>query len=103
MAGLAIFMAGHYLAEDQHTPYAISNTGASQSADNVETVAYTAKDGKRTRGTCVIFVGKVTVFSCVPSTTPKGSKVARIWEDGSAKYANGSVFDGDAGTFRGAK
>lgn len=99
LSGMLLFFAGQYVA-GSHTPYAVTGQGQSQAADNVETVAYTAKDGKRVSGKCVIFVGKVTVFSCVPTSTPKGSKLARIWEDGSAKYANGSVFDGDSGRFR---
>ena len=92
IAGLTLFAAGHYVADDQHTPYAITGEGMSQVVDNVETVAYTAKDGKRVTGKCVIFVGKVTAFACVPTTTPKGSKAKIIFEDGSAVYANGSVF-----------
>jgi len=63
-------------------------------------IAQSAEAGSTFAGQCRTFHGKVTVYSCAPSVSPSGGRLARIFEDGSATYTDGSVLDAEKGTFR---
>lgn len=53
-------------------------------------------------GVCRTFVGTVTVTQCVPLSSPDGAVlVGQVEEDGSARYADGLVFDAEDKHFRG--
>ena len=56
--------------------------------------------GAITNGVCETFVGGRTIVVCVPHQSPSGAWLTKLWEDGSAAYADGSVFDPEDLNFR---
>lgn len=71
--------------------------GVSESSEIVN-VASSKTTSKRVKAVCRDFGG---VFACAPRNTPKGSVIVKLYEDGSAKYANGSKYSSETGKFRG--
>jgi len=64
------------------------------------TTTTAAAEDRQTAGTCKTFVGRVTVHACVPTYSPNGGHVVRVFEDSSATYTDGWVMDGDTAVFR---
>jgi hypothetical protein len=54
------------------------------------------KQGDEVPGTCRVYVGKITVYSCAPVSTPAGGIIqGKVAEDSSARYDDGSFFDAE--------
>lgn len=51
-------------------------------------------------GACRTFHGAITITQCVPLQSPSGAPVETVWEDGSAEYADGAVYDPEDLAFR---
>src|SRR5690606_1687846 len=51
-------------------------------------------------GVCRTFHGAITITQCVPLQSPAGAPVETVWEDGSAEYADGAVYDPEDLAFR---
>ena len=96
VAAIAVYMLGYVnglSAEDTK-----NDTVATETVSTEIELAAAGSDGrKRVAGVCGRF-GKV--FACVPTKSPKGSRLKVVSEDGSARYADGSVFDAEDNVFR---
>lgn len=73
---------------------------AEAASADTEGVEISKVSSSSVRGTCHSFSGQHTIYVCVPSKTPKGSPMTRLYEDGSARYKNGSTYDGDDLVFK---
>lgn len=75
----------------------VAGTSTGQTIENVASSKSTGSKGQKVGSVCRKFGSS---YTCVPTSTPKGSTVTKLYEDGSSKYSNGSVFDPDTRKFR---
>src|SRR5690606_10636151 len=69
-------------------------------ASPVEPVESVAAVERYDAGACRTFHGAITITQCVPLQSPSGAPVETVWEDGSAEYADGAVYDPEDLAFR---
>lgn len=95
----AILAVSALLNGDGKTMADADGAGTSTSGQDIENVAVSKSmsTGTKVGSVCRDFG---STYTCVPTHTPRGSIVIKLYEDGSARMENGSVYDPDTRNFR---